>query len=173
MSLDSSFFFTEEKREDETIEWIPTELETYHSGPSFVRVDERVDDTVIERPEQQSFLETESKYTQKISGSYKVLEYENWLGRIVSVDSKHVIAKLRDTVHTFSPRMVEITYSYFESQGISESLDVGDEFELCFRKVQRGNRPAENEVRLRMIDTLLLSSEELKRAIDNDFESQK
>jgi len=65
-----------------------------------------------------------------------VRDYENWEGRIVSIEEEIIRARIVNTQRIYSPRIMQISKSVFSSRGISKDLSVGDMFELTFKHVR-------------------------------------
>lgn len=101
--------------------------------------------------------------------SRKVIEYENWLGRIVDLKADSIGARITNTLNRFSPRFVRIERSFFIAKGISQELFYGDEFELSYQRVRLEKGQVKNEERIRMIQHVRLDDNEIKRYVDEQL----
>ena len=110
-------------------------------------------------------IEPELKETSSM-----VKEYENWEGRIISIEKAFIRARIVNTQRHYSPRVMQIDRSLFYSNGINRVLCVGDTFELTFRYVTFETHNNKNQVSfnnryvdtLRMIEPVSLTREEIE-----------
>lgn len=102
---------------------------------------------------------------RKSSNSKIVLEYENWIGRVIDLAETVIGARITNTLNLYSPRYVRIERSFFASRGISQ-IEFGDEFELSFQSVRVGKNPIRHEKEVRMIQHLHYTRDEIDDYVD-------
>lgn len=100
---------------------------------------------------------------------FNSLDYESWYGRIDSLDSEHVIARLSSRLPNYCPRIVKIERDFFVSKGITGKLTKGDEFEFTLKRIQWPKGQIEQKTTLRMIERVVLSKEEVEAAYEKDL----
>lgn len=103
------------------------------------------------------------------SVSKRVIEYENWEGRIVNLDSDAIGAHIVNTLNQHSKRFVRIEKSYFISKGITEELSYGDRFELSYQTFRYGKGPIRHDDFIRMIHHVEKTKEEIDAYVDEQI----
>lgn len=132
------------------------------------------------------FEEKKEKSNSDIPASRKrerltviVSEYENWEGRIVSIESAFIRARLMNTQRLYSPRMIQIDKNLFVKNGINKVLEIGDMFELTFKNIQEGKYSKRNTFSyqtinvdtIRMVEQVRLTQQEIQQLVDEEFMS--
>lgn len=103
------------------------------------------------------------------SGRYNSLSYENWEGEIVAIENRIIRAKLVCSTPRYYPRIVEMERGFFEQHGILKTLEIGDEFELSFKKIQKPKGQIENLINLRMIEIAKIADDVVEAALEEDL----
>ena len=165
---DSSLFLAEENLPDSSsLEWFVSEQE-----PVIEPEDEEEKEakhTLYHEEKKEGKTDTPVEPALKEIGSM-VKEYENWEGRVVSTDKRFVRARLVNTQHHYSPRIVRIDRTIFSTNGIKRELAIGDMFELTFRYVSIETINKRNQLAfnnryidtLRMIEPVTLTRKEIE-----------
>lgn len=108
-----------------------------------------------------------------------VRDYENWEGRVVSTEKNLIRARIINTQHIYSPRILQISKSIFESKGISKELFVGDMFELTFKHVkiafitknQKFRYREENIDTIRLIEQVKKTRQEIDALVSSELQA--
>jgi hypothetical protein len=137
--------------------------------------DSKKEETFVFQPQKVEINETHVKISKseiKLRVNKKrreVIEYENWLGRIVDLDDNSVGAQISNTLNRHPPRFVRIERSFFNTKGISQVLSCGDEFELSYQSVRIGKGPIHHDECIRMIQHVNLSNDEIDKYVDEQM----
>lgn len=99
----------------------------------------------------------------------KVLEYENWIGRIVDLEPTTVGAQMTNTLNLHSKRFVRIEKNFFASKGVTEELAYGDEFELSYQTFRVGKGPVKHDGFVRMIHHIKSTKPEIDAYVDEQM----
>lgn len=138
-------------------------------------------------------VEIETTYFENKEGNYTdiqvepepieigmlVREYENWEGRVVSTEDELIRARIINTQRIYSPRIMQISRSVFESQGIKKELKVGDMFELTFKHVKKEFQTKEKKLRqreenidmIRLIEQACLTRDEIDELVSKELQT--
>ena len=143
---------------------------------SVIKKDEAIpDESYIKRKHNETGNETLARISkeeikaQEGKVTRKVLEYENWLGRIVDLEPTIVSAHITNTLNHHSKRFVRIEKSFFVSKGVTEELTFGDEFELSYQTFRVGKGPVRHDEFVRMIHHIKSTKAEIDAYVDEQM----
>lgn len=143
-----------------------------------IKKDEAIpDESYIQRKQRETGNETRARISkeeikaQEGKVTRKVLEYENWLGRIVNLEPTTVSAHITNTLNHYSKRFVRIEKSFFVSKGVTEELTYGDEFELSYQTFRVGKDPIRHDEFVRMIHHIKSTKSEIDAYVDEQMQA--
>lgn len=172
MKSDTMFDFWKPKETDRTLDEINALNDDIASFFLDTPPQKDDDDSLFEERFMEDSLETGNKRRKgdhkksKPTSGRKVIEYENWIGRVVDIEESMIGARITNSLNLYSPRYVRIERSFFASKGVSH-IEFGDEFELSFQSVRVGKSPIKYEKNLRMIQHVLFSKEEIDQYVES------
>lgn len=90
---------------------------------------------------------------QKVTDNYTVLNYDNWIGEVLSVHEKSFRAQLRHSLGEYSARLVDINKNILNKTNLNGDLKEGMSFYWNFKEIST------NKGQIKKVDSLEFLSE--------------
>lgn len=155
--------------DDTSLYWFEESALDNNTQAWFTQIDEEIVEEHIEEKKKEAhttYFEKKKKENdtaipvepEPVELSRLVCDYENWEGRVVSMEDSIIRARIKNTQCIYSPRILQISKSVFAEKGISKVLKIGDMFEITFKRVKFEFQTKEKKLRQREenIDTIQL-----------------
>lgn len=108
-----------------------------------------------------------------------ICDYENWEGRVVSMEENIIRARIKNTQRIYSPRMLQISKTVFAEKGISKALTIGDMFEITFKRIRFEFQTKEQKIRqreenidtIKLVEQVRLSRQEIDAQVSKELQA--